>query len=113
MIDNDQITTLAREYAEECSKGFAPADMPNCLKNEATDLLVCNAEDMLNWLLRRFCIVEKKQLIEEYKSAKHDSKMAHRERLYTVLSVASARKALLESLFPEIAKEVEDDSQTK
>lgn len=64
-------------------------------------------EEKLRWLSRRYCLVEKKQVIEEYKSAKHDSKMAHRERLYTMLAVASARKALLESLFPEIAKEVE------
>lgn len=63
--------------------------------------------EIFQWLLRRYCLVEKSKVEEEYKSAKHDSKMAHREKLYTMLAVASARKALLESLFPEIGKEVE------
>lgn len=70
MINEDQITALAHEYAEECAKGFAPADMPNCLKNEATDILVCNAEDMLKWLSRRFCLVEKKDVEAKCQEAK-------------------------------------------
>lgn len=40
-MNDDQITAISREYAEECAKGFAPADMPNYLRNEATDI-VCD-----------------------------------------------------------------------
>lgn len=102
-----EIAALAREYAEEMIKGKTSEELPNCLKNS---MLAMNTEyvaEIFRWLTRRYCIVEKSKMKEEYKSAKHDSKMAHREKLYTMLAVASARKALLESLFPEIAKEVE------
>lgn len=100
-MDNDQITALAREYAKEYTKKNYP-NVPGHVRERIVEGRLEHMEDFIPWLLRRYCLVEKKQLIEEYKSAKHDSKMAHRERLYTVLSVASARKALLESLFPEI-----------
>lgn len=106
-MNNDQITALAREYAEEQGKGDRELGFPEFF---IKDMLEFNEKEMksaLDFLLRRYCLVEKKQVFEVYKSAKHNSKMAHRERLYTMLAVTSARKALLESLFPEIAKEVE------
>jgi hypothetical protein len=95
-MDNKAITALAREYAEftnlsEVDKKYISA--------------IC--ENFLKYTLRRYCLVEKEAVRKEYIEARRDSKMAHRERLYTMLAVASARKALLESLFPEIAKEVE------
>lgn len=43
----------------------------------------------------------------KFRGISRDTGKWHTERLYTMLAVASARKALLESLFPEIAKEVE------
>ena len=109
-MDDHEITALAREYAEEIRKDilpFFPRPLPDSMEvlvkkdQEEAERLIC-------FLLRRFCLVEKKQVIEVYKSAKYDSKMMHRERLYTMFAVASARKALLESLFPEIAREVEE-----
>lgn len=97
-MNDDQITAIIREYAEECAKGFAPADMPNCLKNEATGILVCNAEDMLKWLLRRFCLVEKEKL-----------KAIRFRKVYSAEDVRSkfTEECLIDALFPEIAKEVE------
>lgn len=93
---NDQITALAREYAEERA---------SMMQGSLTTKI--QAELVIRFLLRRYALVEKSKLLKEYESAKHDSKMAHRERLYTMLAVASARKALLESLFPDLGKEVE------
>lgn len=55
-MDNDQITALAREYAEETLK---EADLPNCLSNETIDSLISEAEHKFRWLLRRYCLVEK------------------------------------------------------
>ena len=104
MINEDQITALAREYAEECAKGFAPIDMPNCLKNEATGILVCNAEDMLKWLLRRYCLVEKKDVEAKYQEAKERYFNPDDEIEKTMYG---GRMSMLEYLFPEIAKEVE------
>jgi hypothetical protein len=107
MLTDNQITSLAREYAEEMIKGKPTEELPNCLKNSMLAMNTEHVAEIFQWLLRRYCLVEKSKVEEEYKSAKHDSKMAHREKLYTMLAVASARKALLESLFPEIGKEVE------
>lgn len=101
---NIQITALAREYAEEYAKGFAPADMPCCLKNEATGILVCNAEDMLKWLLRRFCLVEKEAVRREYSIVKsaYDNPEDETQR-----SLAESLLGLIYCIFPDIAKEVE------
>lgn len=106
-MDEDQITALAREYAEEENPISDYNEHNMFYRNIALGVDREKAEQVITWLLRRFCLVEKSKVEEEYKSAKHDSKMAHREKLYTMLAVASARKALLESLFPEIGKEVE------
>ncbi len=108
MIDNDQITALAREYAEEYAKGFAPADMPYCLKNEATGILACNAEDMLKWLTRRFCLVEKARVEEKLQAVNNQIKSGEELGLNRLTAVGHTNKALLSVLFPEIAKEVED-----
>lgn len=92
-----QITDIAREYAEFTD--LSPADQK---------IISVVSENFLQYIMYRYCLVEKAKLIEEYKSAKQDNKMAHREKLYSMLAVAEARKALLEPLFPEIAKEVEE-----
>lgn len=104
MENKDQITALAREYAEECTNpsGFSKATYEEMVE-ERTE----NVTYVLRWLLRRYCLVEKSKMLEEYKSAKYDNKIARQERLPAMLAVASARKALLESLIPEIGKEVE------
>lgn len=100
-MNDEQITDIAREYAEEIH-----ADTSAPFKNDVVCEEIGNAESIIRWLSQRYCLVEKTKAIKEYKSAKQDSKMAHRERQYTMLEVAIARKALLESLFPEISKEV-------
>ena len=105
-LSQDQITALARGYAEEQGRHDRELGFPECFIKDMLEFNEKDFKSVLEFLLRRFCLVEKSKVIEEYKSAKHDSKMAHRERLYTMLTVASARKAFLESLFPEIAKEV-------
>lgn len=107
-MNDDQITALAREYAEGQGKHAREHGFPESFIKDMLEFNEKDFKSVLEFLLRRYCLVEKKQVIEEYKSAKHDSKMVHRGRLYTMLAVVNARKALLESLFPEIAKEVEE-----
>lgn len=104
-----QLTSLASEYGEYVanSLGYDMYPDPGLRYRLVAKGHSEAAQLVLEWLSTRFCLVEKSKVIEEYKSAKHDSKMSHKERLYTMLAVASARKTLLESLFPEIAKEVE------
>lgn len=101
-MDNKQLFALVSEYMEGVTAKYDGIEiMP-----ERTMAAVIRP--FMRWICDRFCLVEKSKVEKEYKSAKHDSKMAHRERLYTMLAVAGARKALLESLFPEIGKEVEN-----
>lgn len=60
-MNDDQITALAREYAEEVYRN-AHKEMevlPNCLSNEAINMFAEDMESKLKWLLRRYCLVEK------------------------------------------------------
>lgn len=105
MLTDRQITDIAREYAEEL---IVPCGFSKGTYEELVDEKAEDAAYVLRWLSKRYHLVEKSKALDEYKSTKHDSKMANRERLHSMLAVADARKALLESLFPEIAKEVEE-----
>ena len=63
---------------------------------------------MLEWLLRRYCLVEKSKVAEEYKRAIETNRKGKETGAYSLCTMGSARKVLLESLFPEIAKEVKE-----
>jgi len=54
-MTDEQITDLAREYAEE---GATEAGLPNCLQNETFGLVVTETQSVIKWLLLRFCFVE-------------------------------------------------------
>lgn len=97
----------ACEYAEEATK--ADASDPNL---SATDLngikhdVAEYAEEVIRFPLRRYCLVEKSKLEEAYKSSKHyfehtDSSNPTQKQYFW------GRMCAIESLFPEIAKEVE------
>ena len=65
-MNDDQITALAREYAEEMRKDilpFFPRPLP-----ESMEVLVKadqeKVERVIRFLLRRFCLVEKRKAIE-------------------------------------------------
>lgn len=93
-MNDYQITALAREYAE----WICP------YKDKSANLSILDireAERLINFLLRRYCLVDKETIRKEYKQTAedydpYDPMYSNREKL-----------DLLESLFPEIAKEVE------
>lgn len=65
-ITEDQITSLAREYAEEVYRN-AHKEMevlPNCLSNEAINMFAEDMEHKLQWLLRRYALVEKDKALD-------------------------------------------------
>lgn len=108
MIDSDQITALAREYAE-LTDG-SPADIA---------YITAIAENTIRFLLRRFYLVEKEAVRKEYESVKDTPDDCNYEehgatwdetpylsRFYDE-GYDCGQKNLLESLFPEIGKEVE------
>lgn len=108
-MTDPEITALAREYAEftdaaEVDKKYICAICENFLKNT----------------LRRYCLVEKEAVRKEYESVKDTPDDCNYEehgatwdetpylsRFYDE-GYDSGQKNLLESLFPEIAKEVEE-----
>lgn len=103
MITNDQITAIAREYAEEIRKDvlpFFPRPLPDSM-----DVLVKTdqekVERVIRFLLRRFCLVEKSVIKETWKEITNVY-LAHQHITYD-----GARYLFDEVLFPEIAKEVE------
>lgn len=103
-MKESEITSLAREYAEEMIKGTPSDELPNCLKNS---MLTMNTEyiaEIFQWLTRRYCIVEKEVVRTAYHQAMEQGKHAHVK--CQVESRAQFR--LLERIFPEIAKEVEE-----
>lgn len=102
MIDTE-ITAIAREYAEEMIKGKPSEELPNCLKNSMLSMNTEYIAEVFQWLTRRYCLVEKEGLKKKYAELKSEWRMAKGADVYTAL----IKMEFFESLFPEIAKEVE------
>lgn len=106
-MDDNTITALAREYAEETTKtmtsdpNLTDSDI-NGIKRDVSEW----AEEILRFLLRRYCLVEKRRVIAELNAVDLSIK-ASMTFILKVTEVDMAKKELLHSLFPEIAKEVE------
>ncbi len=103
-MTDEQINTIAREYAEQTDG--SPVDI-------AYRKIV--VEDAFRFLLRRYCIVEKSKVEREYQKSKDIIQMM--DVLYgednlpigdESISKQREKIDLLESLFPGIAKEVEE-----
>lgn len=101
MENNDQITALAREYAEE--KYPYLSDKIISLRTQE----IKNAERLIHFLLRRYCLVEKSKVEEEYYEAKFACGNVDPCSDTDTWIMYHTEKSLLERLFPEIAKEVE------
>lgn len=104
MENNDQITALAREYAEEMIKGKPAEELPNCLKNSMLTMNTEYVAEIFQWLTRRFYIVEKEAVRKQFESAKR----LIDDRDYNKQCIGVGSRGVLERLFPEIAKEVEE-----
>lgn len=90
MITDEQITALAREYAEETVS-----------MRHTTGIVADEAEGVIRWLLHRYALVEKSKVQETWEEIT-DVYLAHRHITYD-----GARYLFNEVLFPEIAKEVQ------
>ena len=101
-MDDNQITALAREYAEEIIKGKPSEELPNCLKNS---MLTMNTEyiaEIFRWLTRRYYLIEKSKVEEEY----HEVKLTYGnvDPCSGTFVSSIAQKSLLDRLFPELSK---------
>lgn len=107
-MTDKEITSLAREYAEEITK--ADAGDPNLSASDLNGIkhdVAEYAEQLIRGLLRRFCLVEKSKVKDAYMSARKDIKDGYKSKIGGMIAMGEVKGALLESLFPEIAKEVE------
>lgn len=112
-MTDTEITAVAREYAEECCpiEAYEKAELINPDKEEIferkADLLATQIEfeQFLEWLTRRYCLVEKSKVEEEYHEATMDC--GNIDPCSDLWEVRHTEKCLLESLFPGIGKEVE------
>lgn len=115
-MNDKTITALAREYAEEISPvrqlddhpvSKMIADIMRKALSEATVEQIKNFEGFIRFLLRRYCLVEKEAVRKEYDRALETNQNGIEASSHVLCAIGCARRALLESLFPEIAKEVE------
>lgn len=96
-MNDDQITALAREYAEEEYKTLN-------LPTDHTEVSAYRYMDFARFLLRRYCLVEKSKLKTKHKEALAALESNDNEDV----KWGTYRLSLLKSLFPEIGKEVEE-----
>lgn len=82
-MNDDQLTALAHEYAEECIApyGFSRETYEELVEEKAESIAFA-----FRWLDRRFCLVEKSKVKQCYGT----------EEVYRVIDI----------LFPEIEKEM-------
>ncbi len=99
-MKESEITSLAREYAEEYTRKKYP-NAPGHVRERIIEGRLEHMEGMLPWLLRRYCLVEKSK-IKEVWSMITGVYLDHDHITYD-----GARYLFNEVLFPEIAKEVE------
>ncbi len=108
MITDDQITALAREYAEYATKADAgdpnlsDADI-NGIKRDVAEY----AEGIIRWLSQRYCLAEKAMAKQFFQSRQNILANQDKYDRY-IVDEASAEKRLMLCLFPEIAKEVDE-----
>ena len=101
-MDNNQITALARELAEELYNDDKSYNTILWWCKEPKERKAEELEYTLRFLLRRYCLVEKVQLIAHYNMAKANIKPRYLEACQYEVGATD----VLKSLFPEIAKEV-------
>lgn len=91
-MEGKEITALAREYAEEIYPNLS--DKIISLRTQE----IKNAERLIRFLLRRYCLVEKEKL-----------RAIRWRKVYSADDVRSkfTEECLIDAIFPEIAKEEE------
>lgn len=101
----EEITALAREYGEHEAKTYS---MDSDTKRELYKKVCTNvAESVLGFLSHRYCLVEKEAVRKEYQDATTHVKEAIKSKNPFSESCGKGKRIAIQSLFPEIAKEVE------
>lgn len=114
-MKSEEITALAREYAEEMNpasqlndypEAKMIADMMRKALSEVTAEQIKDFEGFLRFLLRRYCLVEKENIKKYFQSRNYILTHQDKYEVYIVRE-SEVEMKLLRCLFPEIGKEVE------
>lgn len=101
MLTDNQITALAREFSKE---------------HDDSTIAYHAAKDVINFLLRRYCLVEKSKVEQMYKEAAEGNCKLEKMRPQNTYAKNSIAMRIgvnfgcvhtLKSLFPDLGKEVE------
>lgn len=95
----EEITALAREYAEEECNKSTMIDTSNLYEDKLLEFY-----DVYGFLLRRYCLVEKGKLEAKYKEVLAALESNDNEDV----KWGTYRLSLLDHLFPDLGKEVEE-----
>lgn len=99
-MTEEEITTLAREYAEEMAKGPEFEELSDGMKKNVLALNTVYVAEVIHWLCERFCLVEKEVINNTYRKAIEQGKHAH----FKFQIESRAKLRLLQTFFPEITK---------
>lgn len=102
-MNKEQITALAREYAEEMCAHYKDI----FIKDKAIKDNMQTYQMVVTHLLRRYCLVEKENIKRYFQSRNYILTHQDKYKVYIVRESEVGMK-LLRCLFPEIAKEVEE-----
>lgn len=91
-MTQDEITALAREYA----KGEFKA-------KRSVDAKADEAEQVIHFLLSRYCLVEKSEVEVHLRSARQLEKDAAALKIKQLGHVGRTRSELIKALFPDMA----------
>lgn len=107
-MNDDQITALAREFAEETRNGILglfPQPLPDSM-----EVLIKNDQEyygrFLRWITNRYCLVEKENIKKYFQSRNYILTHQDKYEVYIVRE-SEVEMELLRCLFPAIGKEVE------
>lgn len=107
-MTDSQIEALARVYAEVMNPVDDYSEVSIIYERPIDmDIDYDSAKRFLTWLSQRYCIVEKSKVIAEYKRV-IEAVEAMRKWNLTLSEEKLAKADLLISLFPSIAKEIEE-----
>lgn len=106
-MNDQEITAIAGEYAEEKGKEMErKQSLPNSLIREVMEMDAKGLTHFLQWLLRRYALVEKDKVKEEYHEAKFTC--GNVDPCSETFVSSLAQKSVLDRLFPDLGKEVEE-----
>lgn len=96
-MDKDQIKKIARDYAEEYYK-----------VRGGTELMADEAENVIRFVLRRHCLVEKSTVQEEWEGLENQGEMCLEMNAMAGVLAVGSQMSMLQRLFgPQLGKEVE------